>query len=110
MRDSDKKVIDKPGHAPGLLVHDREKSPAGGGIVAGRSEQRLGEADQRRQRRLQLVPGIGDEIRPHLFGPLQGGDVVGGQERDRAVEHRPAPIAMRARCARNTRSVEIRTG
>ena len=40
-------------------------------------------------RRLQFVPGIRDEVRPHLFGPLQGGDVVEDQKRDRAVERRP---------------------
>ena len=35
------------------------------------------------------MPGIRDEIRPHLLGSLQRRDVVTDQQRDRAVERRP---------------------
>ena len=66
-------------------MHDREKPLARFRVVAGGSAQRLDEADQRRERGAQLVARIGDEVGPHLLGPLQFRDVVQGQYRDRAV-------------------------
>jgi len=51
-----------------------------------RAEQRLDKPDQARERRLQLVPGIGDEIRAHLLGKFEGGDVVQRHDRGDAAE------------------------
>ena len=72
----------------GLLVHDREKPLARFRVVARRAAQGFDKPDQGGERRPQLVARIGDEIGPHLLGPLQLGDVVQGQHRDRAVERR----------------------
>src|SRR5205807_4875940 len=59
----------------------RSKALARRRVVARRPEQRLDKADQRRERRLQLVPGIGDKIGAHLLAALQRGDIVQGDRK-----------------------------
>ena len=69
-------VVDQPRHAPRLLLHDGEEALPRLGVVARRALQGLDEAGKRRQRRAQLVAGIGDEVGAHLFGAAQRGEVM----------------------------------
>src|SRR5688500_14084906 len=62
-------VVDQPRHAGGLCVHDAEEPLARPRVFFGRPLQRIDEARQRRQRRAQLMAGIGDEIGAHLLDP-----------------------------------------
>ena len=64
-------ILDEPGHARGLPVHDREKPLARLGVVARRAAQGLDKAGQRGERRAQLVARIGDEVGAHLLGAFQ---------------------------------------
>ena len=49
---------------------------ARGGIVLGRPLQGFDEAEQGRERRAQLVAGIGDEVGAHLLDPAQRREIV----------------------------------
>ena len=69
-------VVDQPRHAPRLLLHDGKEALAGFGVIAGRSLQCLDEAGKSRERRAQLVAGIGDEIGPHLLHAPQRREIV----------------------------------
>ncbi len=86
-------IVDQPRHAGRLRMHDAEEALARLGVVLGRPLQRIDEARQRRQRRAQLVAGIGDEIGAHFLDTAQRRLVV---ERHQhavvgAAEQRSAP-------------------
>ena len=55
------------------------------GIVARRAAQGLDEAGEARDRRLELVAGIGDEIGAHALGAAQRRRVVQHDQGERAV-------------------------
>ena len=57
-----------------LAAHDAEELFPRLGVVGGRPEQRVDEADQRGQRRAQFVAGIGDEIGAQRIEPLLVGE------------------------------------
>jgi hypothetical protein len=76
MRDSERRSSYQARHAAALLGHDAEKPLARRGILARRAAQRLDESDQRRQRRAQLMAGIGDEIGAQPLGALHRGQIV----------------------------------
>ena len=82
-------IVDQAAHAVGLLGHDAEEALAGVGIVARRPAQGLDEAGEARDRRLELVAGVGDEIGAHALGPPQRRGVVQHDQRQRAVRRRP---------------------
>ena len=69
-------IVDEPRHAPRLLDHDLEEALAGLPVVAGSTLQRLDEAQQRGQRRAQLMADVGDEIDAHALDPLGLGEVA----------------------------------
>ena len=87
-----KQVVDQPRHAPGLRLHDAEEAFARRRIVARRALQRLDEAGERRERRAQLVAGIGDEVGAHLLDPPDRREIVNGDDHD-AVRGRPPPVS-----------------
>ena len=60
----------------GLRLHDDKKALARLRIVASGALQRIDESRQRRQRRAQLVAGIGDEVGAHLLDPPQWREIV----------------------------------
>ena len=78
-------IGDQTVHPPRLAFHDVQEAVARGGVVPGRSAQRLDKSHQRGQGRPQLVADIGHEIAAHLLGLLDPGAVL-----DR---HRSAPGA-----------------
>ena len=88
-------VRHQPVHPPRLALHDAEEALARGGILARRAAQRLDEAQNRRQRRAQLVADVGDEIAPHLLGLAQMGDVAEMQEQRLPPSPAPRPLAHR---------------
>ena len=73
-------VVDQPRHAERLLLHDGEKALARLGVVARRTLQRLDKAEQRCERRAQLVAGIGDEVGAHLLDAPQRREIVKRQQ------------------------------
>ena len=95
-------VVDQAAHALGLLGHDAEEALARGGIVARRAAQGLDEAGQARDRRLELVAGIGDEVGAHALGAAQRRGVVQHDQGER-------PIGRGARqAAHMSHDVELR--
>ena len=86
-------VVDQAAHALGLLGHDAEEALARGGVVARRAAQGLDEAGQARDRRLELVAGIGDEIGAHALGAAQRRRVVQHDQGERAVGRRARQAA-----------------
>ena len=60
----------------GLAAHDAEELLARLGVVAGVVLQRLDVADDRGERRAQLVAGVGDEVRAQLLGAAGLGAVL----------------------------------
>ena len=87
-------VVDQAAHALGLLGHDAEEALARGGIVARRAAQGLDEAGQSRDRRLELVAGIGDEVGAHALGAAQRRRVVQHDQGERAVGRRARQAAQ----------------
>ena len=81
MRDSDRQIVDEPRHALRLLAHDPQEALARLGIVARRTLQRLDEAQQRGERRAQLVTGVGDEVGAHAFDAPRLGQVAQRDDR-----------------------------
>ena len=88
MCESESRSFDEARHAACLLLHDGEEARAGGGVLAGRTLERLDEAEEGCERRPQLVARIGDEVRTHLLGALlerqivecyDEGDLVAGE-------------------------------
>ena len=79
------KVIDEPRHARGLLAHDAEKARPCYRIVAGAPLQGLDEADERSERRAQLMARIGNEIRAHAPKPVLVGEVAQRNDDARSV-------------------------
>ena len=79
------------------------------GVVARRAGQRLDEAGQRRERRAQLVAGVGDEVRAHAFDhQLLGQLAQSDQSRARAQPDRHDLDPERAR--RRSRQVQVELG
>ena len=60
----------------GLLGDDAQEAPGRVGVVERAVEQRLGEALDRGDRRLELVRDVGDEVAADRLEPLEPGDVV----------------------------------
>ena len=87
-------VVDQPLHPVRLLVHDAEEARAIGGVG---EVQRLDDADERGQRRAQLVAGVGDEIGAHPLGGVLDAAVLQPHEAAGGAGglHRqfPAPLA-----------------
>ena len=81
MRDSDSRSSISRAMRRACSLHDAEEAVARRGIVARRALQRLDEAEQRRQRRAQLVAGIGDEVGAHPLDAPQRRQIVEGQSR-----------------------------
>ena len=79
------KIADQPGHARHLFGHGLQEAFPGDGIVPRRAQQGFDIAAQRRQRRADLMAGIGDEIRPHPLYPLRLGEVAKHQGGDHAI-------------------------
>ena len=61
-------------------MHDAEETLARLGIILGLALQRIDEAGKRRQRRAQLMTGIGDEVGAHFLDPAQRRLVVEGHQ------------------------------
>jgi hypothetical protein len=68
-------VTDERPHAPGLLPH-QAKQPVPVRLAQRQRHHRLDEADQRGQRRADLVRDVGDEVAPHSLAALLLGDVL----------------------------------
>ncbi len=60
-------IVDQPRHAQRLLAHDGQEPVAGGDVVLGVATQGLDEAGQGRERRAELVAGVGQEVGPHAL-------------------------------------------
>ena len=84
-------ILDQPRHAQGLAAHDLEELLAGRRIVAGRPLQGLDEAEERGERRAQLVARIGDEIDPHVLEAPRRREVAEEQQRRVRRRERPDP-------------------
>ncbi len=63
-------IVDQPGHTARLLLHDWQETFLRLGIVRRRSGQRFQETQEDRQRRAQLVAGVGDEVGAQLLRAL----------------------------------------
>ena len=79
-------IVDQPRHAPRLALHDFHEALARRRIVARRPLQGVDEAGERRERRAQLVAGVGDEIGAHLLDPAQRREVLHADENETALE------------------------
>ena len=84
--------VDQLAHEPaepvGLVRHPAGEALHRLGVVGGALD-RLGEQRQRADRRLQLVPDVGDEVAAHRLDPAGLGDVL-QHERDRSRRRRRA--------------------
>ena len=76
-------VRDQPTHPVGLGGHDVEEAVTRLGVVPGMALERLDEAGQGGQRRLQFVAGVGEEIDAHQFHAAHVGLVAQDDEGQR---------------------------
>ena len=102
-------VVHQPLHPPRLARHDPEEPLARLGVVPRVVLQRLDVADDRGQRRPELVAGVGDEVRAQLLGAARLGAVLDlhdplrlrpegvarRQEADARLEEPLAPLVRR---------------
>ena len=107
MRDSDSRSSTSRVMRPACSrMMPRKRSRASASSRAGPSSVSINPT-RRRQRRLQLVPGIGDEIGAHLLAALQAPSHragSGSRPRRRAPGRRSVHRRAGRRCARSTRS------
>ncbi len=91
-------IVDEPLHVPCLLVHELEVARA---LVRVEVEvlQRLDKPRDDRQRGLQLVRDVGDEVAPHPGHRFQSRDVAGNQEPFLDAERNDLDRQRRARLA-----------
>jgi hypothetical protein len=97
------KIVDQARHALRLAGEDRKEAVAGRRIVARGSAKRLDEAEQRGERRAELVGHVGDEVAADLSRLHDGRHVLevtrtprrpapaSGRTADRQVASRPCP-------------------
>ena len=80
------------------------------GVVARRAGQRLDEAGQRRERRAQLVAGIGDEVRAHAFDHQLLGELAQSDQRRGARAQPDRHDLDPERARRRSRQVQVELG
>jgi len=78
-------IVDQPGHAGRLPLHDGEKFRPRRRILLGGALQRFNESEQGCQRRAQLVTGIGDEVGAHFLDAAQRREIVERHQQDVGV-------------------------
>ncbi len=85
-------IVDETRHPPTLLAHDAEKLLLRAKVVLRRALQRFDEAEQRGQRRAQLVAGVGDEVGAHPLDLARLGEIA--QRHERSRPSRPSSVAI----------------